>query len=356
MREAGMAVLPGVRKIVVLRPSAIGDFMMALPALHALRAAYPQAEIIYIGRQWHADFLDGRPGPVDRVAIIPPCPGVGAPPEGAADPLAVQRFVDDMHAQKLDLAVQLYGGGRYSNPFIKQLGARVTIGMRAPDAEPLDRWIAYGELQNRRLQMLAVTALVGANSIWLGTELQVTTRDRQEAQEIRAQAQGKTLVVLQPGSTDHRRCWPPERFAAVADQLAEQGALIAINGSAGEAALVAQVLECMRYPALDLTGRLSLSGLCGLLERADLLISNDTGPLHLALAIGTPTVGIYWLTNLIEFAPLRQDAHAAALSLRMHCPVCGIENLKTRCPHDASFVDGVTVEEVARLATSLLKC
>lgn len=355
MREAGMAVLPGVRKIAVLRPSAIGDFMMALPALHALRSAYPQAEIIYIGRQWHADFLDGRPGPVDRVAIIPPCPGVGAPPESVVDALAVQRFVDDMRAQKLDLAVQLYGGGRYSNPFIKQLGARMTIGMRASDAEPLDRWIAYGELQNRRLQMLAVTALAGAGSVWLGAELQVTTRDRQEAQEVLSHAQGKTLVVLQPGSTDRRRCWPPERFAAVADQLAEQGALIAINGSASEAALVAQVLECMRYPALDLAGSLSLSGLCGLLERADLLISNDTGPLHLALAIGTPAVGIYWLTNLIEFAPLRQDVHATALSLRTHCPVCGIENLKTRCPHDVSFVDGVTVEEVVTLAASLLK-
>jgi len=355
MREAGMAALPGVRKIAVLRPSAIGDFMMALPALHALRTTYPQAEIIYIGRQWHADFLNNRPAPIDRVVIIPLYPGVGAPLESMGNPLAIQRFVDDMRAQKLDLAVQLYGGGRYSNPFIKQLGARMTIGMRASDAEPLDRWLAYGELQNRRLQMLAVTALVGADSVQIGAQLQVTMRDRQEAQEVLDETQGKTLIVLQPGSTDRRRCWPPERFAAVADQLTEQGALIAINGSADEAMLVAQVLECMRYPALDLAGRLSLSGLCGLLEHADLLISNDTGPLHLALAIGTPAVGIYWLTNLIEFAPLRQDLHAAALSLRMQCPVCGVENLKTRCPHDVSFVDGVTVEEVMRLAIGFLK-
>lgn len=354
MREACPASLPGVRKIAVLRPSAVGDFAMALPALHALRAAYPQAEIVYIGQQWHADFLAGRPGPVDRVAVVPPCPGVGASPDSDADLLAVRRFIDDMRAQELDLAVQLYGGGRYSNPFIKQLGARVTIGMRASDAEPLDRWIAYGGLQNRRLQMLAVVALAGANTVRLGAELQVTERDRQQAQAVIAQAQGKMLVVLQPGSTDRRRCWPPERFAAVADRLVEQGAFVAVNGTAGEAELVAQVLEGMRHPALNLTGCLDLSGLCGLLERTDLLISNDTGPLHLALAIGTPSVGIYWLTNLIEFAPLRQDIHAAALSLRTQCPVCGVENLKTRCPHDASFVDGVSVEEVAVLARGML--
>lgn len=349
MREASTAALPDVRKIAVLRPSAVGDFAMALPALHALREAYPQAEIVYIGRQWHADFLEGRSGPIDRVAVIPPCPGVGMPPDGDVDPLAVRRFIEHMRAQELDLAVQLYGGGRYSNPFIKQLGARVTIGMRAPDAQALDRWIAYGGLQNRRLQMLAVVALAGANTMRLDAELQVTERDRRQAQAVIAQAQGKTLVVLQPGSTDRRRCWPPERFAAVADRLAEQGALIAINGTSGEAELVAQVLEHMRHPALDLTGRLDLSGLCGLLERADLLISNDTGPLHLALAIGTPSVGIYWLTNLIEFDPLRPDIHAAALSVRTQCPVCGVENLKTRCAHDASFVDGVTVEEVMAL-------
>lgn len=111
----------------------------------------------------------------------------------------------------------------------------------------------------------------------------------------------------------------------------------------------------MRHRVLDLSGKLSLSGLCGVLERAALMISNDSGPLHLALAIGTPAVGIYWLNNLIESGPLRQDWHRAALSARTHCPVCDKENLNMRCAHEVSFVDDVRFEEVHMLAMELYR-
>lgn len=351
-----MRIVPGVRKIAVLRPNAVGDFVFALPALHALRNAYPEAQIIYIGKQWHAGFLQGRPGPVDRVVVIPPIPGVGAAPEADADTASVQAFVRAMREEEFDLAFQLYGGGRYSNPFIKRLGARLAIGLKAADAEPLDRWLPYGQPQNKRLQFLEAVALAGADTLRLGRELQVTDCDRREAAEILRLTQSKPLIVLQPGASDARRRWSAQRYAAVADALAQEGALIAVNGTEDEAALVRDVIGCMDHAALDLAGKLSLPGLCGLLERASLLLSNDTGPLHLALAIGTPCVGIYWLMNLYESAPLQQERHRAALSVRAHCPVCGAENLVTRCPHDASFVDEVTVEEVTALALELLHC
>lgn len=345
-----------VRKIAVLRPGAVGDFIMTLPALYALRDAYPEAEIVYVGKDWHVAFLADRPGPVDRVAVIPPYPGVGAPPDSTGlDAVAIKNFIDSMRAERFDLALQLHGGGRYSNPLVRQFGARVSIGLRAADAEPLDRWIPYGRLQNRRLHMLAATALAGAGKLHVGQELQVTVRDRKEADDIVRHAAGKRLVIMQPGSTDPRRCWPAASFAALADRLAAQGALVAFNATEQERSLVAGILERMRHPALELSGILSLSGLCGLLAGADLMVSNDTGPLHLALAVGTPSVGIYWLTNLIESGPLREDIHAAALSLRMRCQVCGAENLTERCSHDASFVDGVSVDEVAELAEEMLR-
>jgi ADP-heptose:LPS heptosyltransferase len=63
--------VPGVRRIAVLRANALGDFIFALPALEALRAAYPQAEIVLLAKKWHATFLQGRPGPVDRVVVVP---------------------------------------------------------------------------------------------------------------------------------------------------------------------------------------------------------------------------------------------------------------------------------------------
>jgi ADP-heptose:LPS heptosyltransferase len=354
MNDQSFSLLPDVRNIAVLRPSAVGDFIFALPCLHALKTAYPQARITYIGRQWHADFLADRPGAVDRVVVVPSCPGIGLAPEAQVDPLPVQDFVDEMHAARFDLALQIYGGGRYSNPFIMRFGARLTIGMRAPDAAALDRSVAYGALQNRRLQLLEVAALAGANLLRLERELQATDSDRRAAQQVFKPEHGRPLVLLQPGASDKRRRWPARHFAALGDALATAGLLVAINGTAEEAPVVREVLEQMYKPALDLSGRLSLSALCGLLEHTALLVSNDTGPLHLGLALDTPTVGIYWLSNLMESAPLRQDRHRPAMSTRIHCPLCGEENLKTRCEHDVSFVDSVTVEEVHALAMELL--
>ena len=239
------------------------------------------------------------------------------------------------------------------NPLIKRLGARVAIGMKAADAEPLDRWIAFGSLQNKRLQLLEVVTLAGANNLRLGCELQVTAQDRQEAEQVIAPSMSKPLVLIQPGTSDDRRRWPAACFALVADMLAEAGAAIGVNGSATEARIVHEVIERMRHPAIDLCGKISLSGLCGLLRRSVLLVSNDTGPLHLALALGTPSVGIYWLTNFHESGPLMQDRHRAAVSMRTHCPLCGAENLKNRCRHDVSFVDDVPVDEVMDMAMDL---
>lgn len=347
------APLPDVRHIAVLRPNAVGDFVFALPCLHALKAAYPEARITYLGKPWHADFLAGRPGPVDEVVVVPPCPGVGAPADAPLSDQA-RRFVDAMRDARFDLALQVYGGGRHSNPLVRRFEPRCAIGLQAPDAPPLDRWVRYGELQNRRLQMLEVAALVGADRLHLAQELRVTERDREEAWHV-LPASGAPLVIIQPGASDPRRRWPARRFAAVADALAARGAMVAVNGTPQEGPVVRAVLEAMRRPALDLTGRLSLSGLCGLLERAALLVSNDTGPLHLGLAVGTPCVGIYWLTNLIESGPLRQHGHRPALSVRIHCPVCGMENLRERCAHDDSFVAGVPLEEVMAHALDLFE-
>jgi ADP-heptose:LPS heptosyltransferase len=354
--------LDEVRRIAVLRPNAVGDFVFALPALHALKHCYPEAEIVLLGKDWHAGFLRGRPGPVDRVAVLPPVPGVGAPVDAAGDERAIDRFIEAMRGERFDIALQMFGAGHYSNPFLLRLGARVSAGARADGAPMLDRWTPYCEPNNRRLALLEVAGLVGA---WPGSlplpELVVTDADRLEADCALApmppmqSIASKRLAVLQPGATDPRRCWPAQRFAALGDRLAQAGMRVAVNGSAAEAALVQAVAGSMRHPAIALAGTLSLGGLCGLLEHAALVVSNDTGPLHLALALGVPSVGIFWLTNLVEGMPLRQSGLRVALSLRTCCPVCGQDNIVTRCAHDESFVADVSLEQVEQLALSLLR-
>lgn len=352
--------IDGVRRIAVLRPNAIGDFVFVLPALAALRAAYPDAEIVYLGKRWHREFLTGRPGPIDRVVELPPVPGVGAAPDAAVDEAAIERFIAAMRDERFDLALQLYGGGASSNPFVRRLGARVSAGLQAPGAPALDRSLPYVPSCNERARLLEAVGLVGAPPVDLGPRLAVTDADRAQWQSRWAQARRRDqlaaptpqqpLVVLQPGASDPRRRWPAERFAAVGDALAERGACIAVNGSADERAVVARVIGAMRSPAIDLSDGLSLSALAALLERACLLVSNDTGPLHLAQAVGARTVGIYWFMNLLVSAPLLAAGHAHAFSVRTACPVCGRENLQQRCEHDASFVADVSLDEVRALA------
>lgn len=345
--------LPDVHSIVVLRPNAIGDFMFALPALHALRQTYPKAKIVLLGKQWHADFLNQRPGPVDEVIVMPPVPSVGAPIDAEVDPEPNRRFVAAMREAQFDIAIQMYGGGRYSNAYILSLGAKITIGMKTPDAAPLDRWLSYGEIANRRLELLQVAALAGAVPVLMDSEITVTENDHHEAAHLILPTPDERIVILHPGATDVRRHWPAERFAAVGDMLASKGATIIISATGAEGHLAHTIVSHMRHQAIDLTDKLSLPALCGLLDRAILMVSNDTGPLHLALATGTPAVGIFWLTNLLESSPIRQDLLRPALSVQAHCPVCGVSNLKHRCEHDVCFVDDVSLEKVVGMAAEL---
>jgi ADP-heptose:LPS heptosyltransferase len=129
----------GVERIAVLRATALGDFVFCIPALLALRAAYPRAEICLLGRPWHASFMRDRPGPVDRVIVVPPSRGVREEPGAAEDPRELDGFFARMRAERFDVALQMHGGGRWSNPFATRLGARLTVGCRAGDAPALDR-------------------------------------------------------------------------------------------------------------------------------------------------------------------------------------------------------------------------
>jgi len=157
----GVELVEGVHKLAVLRANAIGDYLVRLPAIQALRAAYPAAELVLLGTGWHAGFLAGRPGPVDRCLAVPPTVGVrdDRPPAPAAE---VERFFARMRAERFDLAVQLQGGGRHTNPFVCRLGARVTAGSRAPDAPALDRTVPYTGHQHEIHRFLEVVSQVGA--------------------------------------------------------------------------------------------------------------------------------------------------------------------------------------------------
>ena len=343
-----------VRKIAVVRASGVGDYLFSLPALEALEAAYSDAEIVLLAKPWHKEFLSGRPGPVDRVEVLPAIAGVGANSGSSlAGETEVEDFCQRMRDERFDLALQIHGGGRHSNPFVRRLGARLSIGLKSEDAMPLDRWVPYVYFQPEVMRYLEVVSLVGAVPRRLEARLTLTPGDLAEAESVVPGDQ--PLVLLHPGATDPRRCWPVEKFASLGDRLAEAGARVAVSGTEIERDLVDAVLKAMRREAMDLCGRLSLGGLAGFVARCQLVVSNDSGPLHLAAAVGTRTVGIYWAGNLINGAALTRTRHRPVASWRMECPECGQNCMEGSCLHGSSFVADVTVDEVASATFDLLE-
>jgi len=351
---SGSKRVENVQKIAVLRAGGIGDFIFTLPALHALRKAYPEAEITLLGTAWHEEFLSGRPGTPDRTIVVPPSTGVNGPDTGVdEDEEELKRFFARMREERFDLALQMHGGGAYSNPFVRRFEARLTAGARAPGAPPLDRSIPYVYYQSEYTRHLEVAGLVGASAVTLEPSIRVTEGDLSESRQAVPENEDP-LVVLHPSAGSERRRWPTQNFAAVGDALAEAGARVAVVGVEKDRALISEVVETTNREAYNLCGRLSLAGLAGLLSRCAVAVSNDSGPLHLATAVGAATVGIYWGPNLINAGPLMRARHRPALSWRANCPVCGATLFDNNCGHRASVVADIPVEEAASHALELL--
>ncbi|MGY1697050.1 glycosyltransferase family 9 protein [Geodermatophilus sp. SYSU D00814] len=349
------APVPGVERIAVLRANLLGDLVMTLPALAALRAAHPDAEITYLGRPWHAELLEGRPGPWDRVVAVPPWPGVHDAPGASRDHPEVHRFLRAQRAEGYDLALQLHGGGGNSNPLVTALGARVTAGARDGGAPPLDRWLPYVYDQHEVLRCLELVGLVGAVPVTLEPRLAVTPADAAAADAV-LPAGPEPLVALHPGASDPRRRWPAACFAAVAGALAADGVRVVVVGSGADDRRAADAIRAATpAPQLDLVGRLSLGALAGVLARCRVVVANDSGPRHLAAAVGTATVGVFLEHNLLNAGPLTRRRHRVAVSARTDCPVCGVDQSRSRCGHDRSLVAGVPVPAVLAAARDLLE-
>ncbi|WP_207425922.1 glycosyltransferase family 9 protein [Pedobacter sp. SYSU D00535] len=350
-----------VKKIAVLRANALGDYIFVLPALQALRDRYPQAEIVYLGRQWHKEYLQDRPGPVDRVVVVPPYGGISEVEGFVPDEAVLSEFFSEMHKEEFDIAFQLHGGGGNSNPFLLRLGAKLTVGLKTPNAAPLDISVPYVYYFSEVLRYLEVVAKVGATTAAIEPVAAVMEKDFAEARKV-IRPGDKPIAVIHPGASDMRRRWPRENFAAVADYLFEKGYDVYISGVPFESEVVNEVMDKVKYKTeiKNLCSQLSLSGMTGLLSLADVLVSNDTGPLHLARALKTPTVGIYWCGNLVTGLPMSTSQNRSLPSFSINCPLCGLSATKFgkdddgSCKHETSFVADVTVESVVEAIDELL--
>lgn len=283
--------LPSLRKVVLLRASRIGDFLCATPALRALRKRLPDAQISMITLPLLHD-LARRLSSLDQVWSFPGFPGIA---EQLFDARKAVHLFQQAQRERFDLAIQMQGTGVYSNPFVLLLGARATAGFVRPGDSPglLDAALSYPHHLHEIRCVLALSEFLGAPSVGEEMEFPLTQLERTQALAFLTRYP-RPWIGLHPSSRDPARRWPLDCYASLAENLLDrQNGTIFIFGDA-EAKPAGQFLvQRLKERCLDLTGRVSLTTLGALIEQISLLITNDSGPAHIAYALGTPTVTLF---------------------------------------------------------------
>ena len=337
-------------RIAIFRALQLGDMLVSVPALRAVRRLYPDAEITLIGLPWAAWFAGRFSAYIDRFVKFPGWPGIA---EAGYRPAAVASFLQAQRAYGYDLAIQLHGSGRTSNAFVTALGADVTAGYHAPDASARpDVSAPYPDGDPEIVRCLGVARLLGASESDVGLEFPITADDGVEAAGLLGPSPGQSelWVGIHPGASAPSRRWPAERFAAVADYLVrEHRARIIITGGPGEESVARRVADLMSAPATNLAARTSIGGLAAVIDRLDLFISNDTGPAHIACARGTPSVVIFGPADPDRWAPLDQRRHRVVRH-PVPCSPCGFRE----CPIDHRCLRWIDAADVLAVAEDLV--
>jgi ADP-heptose:LPS heptosyltransferase len=337
------------RKIAIFRALQLGDMLCAVPALRALRAAAPHAHITLIGMPWATSFVKRFHRYIDDLLIFPGYPGF---PEQPAHLHAMPNFLAEAQRRRFDLAIQMHGSGRLSNPLTVLLGAETNAGFYSegeycPDPQ---RFIAWQEDEHEVLRFVRLMRALGIAPQGEHLEFPLTDSDYRSLQHSHQSLPAPgTYVCIHPGARLPSRRWLPQRFAEVADCIAQAGWKIVLTGSPDEAPITRAVHEAMRLPALDLTGKTDLGGLAALLSQAKLVVSNDTGISHVAAAVGAPSVIVSCGSDARRWAPLDRTRHRM-ISIDLPCRPC----MHLDCPIGHRCADEVDAPRVAQLALEML--
>ncbi len=293
-----------VRKLAVFRGLYLGDLVAATGALRALRHGYPGAEITLISLPWAGALAPHLPH-VDRVLPYPGAPGL----DGGGDEADLEEFATRMRNERLDLAVNMHGRGPTSTRLVVSFGARRTAGfVGAKDAPALDVEVPWDAEAHESRKLLLLAEKAGGSPTGPEPELRVREEDDQRARALLPP--GRPLAIVHPGASVSEKRWPGEAFGRVAEALVRQGYAVAVTGSTQEKELT-QWVSGLVPGAVDLGGRTDLSVLIALVARASIVVSNDTGPAHLAYALRTLSATIFGpSTDMERWGPLNRRRHA----------------------------------------------
>lgn len=332
------------QKILIRATNWIGDAVMTTPAMRVVRSAFPRAEVTLVANPVVAELFSPHPC-CDRVILLDR-------KRAHAGALGLFRFCAALRRERFDLAILFQNaieaaivavlGGIPNRVGYSTDGRGALLTQRVPvgDAERRLHHTDY------YLRMLERSGIRGEHS---GALTLVCT----EAERVRAR---ETLhgciepwVAINPGAAyGSAKRWFPERFAAVADTLArEDGMAILLTGGPGEVDLGREIEAAMRARPLNLIGKTSVRQMMALISQCAMMITNDSGPMHVAAAFERPTVALFGATNHKTTSPL--SASCRIVRKPVQCAPC----LKRQCPTDHRCMDAITVEDVLDAVRSL---
>ncbi len=357
LQDAGAAQRPerfdggeAPRRIGVFRALVLGDLLCAVPALRALKASDSRNIVHLIGLPWARELV-GRLGCVDGFVEFPGFPGL---PERAPDLAALPQFFETMRSNAYDLLLQMHGSGSIVNHLMAACGARSVGGFVEPGGYCLNPalhclWPTEGTEVER---MLRLTDHLGLPRQGLALEFPITDEDRSKLFALwPGSARPAGYVCIHSGAQLPSRQWPLERFAAVGDALAAKGYLVVLTGSPAEVQRASDLAAAMHHPVVNLAGQTNLWTLGALIERARLLVSNDTGVSHIAAALRTRSVIISSGGDAARWAPADHRLHQVLWSA-VPCRPCS----HRACPYGHECALGIDANSVAALALNALNC
>jgi heptosyltransferase-2 len=342
----------GIKRVVVRGTNWVGDSLMTVPALRALKRVLPDASITLVTRPGtkgifsEADFIDDlliydRKGPL---SVIPQ--------------------IREWKRRKFDLAVLFQNAFEAALiPFLAGVPIRLGYATESRQALlshplPLPDWRStrhevfyYLYLVTALEQLLFESSSICEQAP--DASIQISDQRKLEATEL-LRAQGvneeESLVAICPGSINSRaKRWPAEAYATLADRLIDSSRRVLLIGSPDEADVSNDVVNRMRNRPTVLTGKTSLDQVTAVLASVDLIVTNDTGPAHIGAALGRPTIVIFGPTNPLTTRPFSPSAE-----ILRHPPECAPCMLRD-CPIDHRCMTAITVDEVFERSHALLK-
>jgi len=332
-----------VKRVLVFHLNQIGDLMFTLPALKVLREAYPQAHITSVLRP-HLSGLLAQSGFVDEILNRPSAPLHAAVGMG----LKLRHSKPDMavgfsQSATMALAARLSGARHRVGYVDSELGQFLThrIQVRGiPSPEKVMRLVRGLGLQPTKTDYVGLVRL--------------SAEDEATGAKLAAECEGSgPLIALAPGESAARpyKCWSTEGFQRVAAALLQDGARVVVVGGPADASLGEEIVADLADRGHNLAGRTTPSELAALLERCDLLIGIDSGPMHVAAAMGRPVVGLFGPTDPRRTGPLG-EGHEVIFHEQPCWGPC-VHPVTPKCS-DRACMSAITVAEVLAAARRIL--